>query len=84
MIVKLLTERHLVCISLKGVCTGWSESTLVKVSNCWISHALATGIKAKEHLANYICVITRTWHFINKLSLPDNICGGYYLTFHLL
>ena len=41
MIVKLLTERHLVFLSLKGGCTGSSESTLVKMSNCWKSHALA-------------------------------------------
>ena len=41
MIVKLLTERHLEFLSLKGSCTGSSESTLVKMSNCWKSHALA-------------------------------------------
>ena len=39
MIVKLLTERHLEFLSLKGGCTGSSESTLVKMSNCWKSHA---------------------------------------------
>ena len=31
MIVKLLTERHLEFLSLKGGCTGSSESTLVKL-----------------------------------------------------
>ena len=41
MIVKLLTERHLEFLSLKGSCTGSSESTLVKMSNCWKSRALA-------------------------------------------
>ena len=41
MIVKLLTERHLEFLSLKGGCTGSSESTLVKMWNCWKSHALA-------------------------------------------
>ena len=41
MIVKLLTKRHLEFLSLKGGCTGSSESTLVKMSNCWKSHALA-------------------------------------------
>ena len=40
MIVKLLTEYHLECLSVKGGCTGSSESTLVKMSNCWISHAM--------------------------------------------
>ena len=41
MIVKLLTEHHLEFLSLTGGCTGLSESTLVKMSNCWKSHALA-------------------------------------------
>ena len=41
MIVKLLTESHLEFLSLEGGYTGSSESTLVKMSNCWKSHALA-------------------------------------------
>ena len=41
MVVKLLTEHHLEFLSLKGGCRGSSESTLVKVSNCWKSHAMA-------------------------------------------
>ena len=36
MIVKLLTEHHLAFLSLK-----LSESTLIKMSNCWKSHAAA-------------------------------------------
>ena len=39
--VKLLTEHHLEFLSLKGGCKGSSESTLVKMSNCWKSHATA-------------------------------------------
>ena len=41
MIVKLLTEHHLEFLSLKGDCRGSSESTHVKMSNCWKPHALA-------------------------------------------
>ena len=41
MIVKLLTEHHLEFLSLKGGCTGSSESTLVKMPHCWKSRALA-------------------------------------------
>ena len=41
MIVKLLTEHHLEFLSLKGVCRCSSESTHVKMSNCWKSHAAA-------------------------------------------
>ena len=41
MIVKLLTEHHLEFLSFKGGCTGSSESTIVNLSNCWKSHAMA-------------------------------------------
>ena len=41
MIVKLQTEHHLEFLSLKGGCRGLSESTLVKMSNCWKSHVAA-------------------------------------------
>ena len=41
MIVKLLTEHHFQFLSLKGGCRGSSESTLVKMSNCWKSHVTA-------------------------------------------
>ena len=41
MIVKLLTEQHSEFLSLKRGCRGSSESTLVKMSNCWKSHAAA-------------------------------------------
>ena len=41
MTVKLLTEHHLEFLSLKRDYTGWSESTLVKMSHCWKSHVAA-------------------------------------------
>ena len=41
MIVKLLTEHHLELLSLKGACTGSSESTPVKMPHCWKSHVAA-------------------------------------------
>ena len=41
MAVKLVTEHHLKFLSLKGDCTGSSESTLLKVPYCWKSHAVA-------------------------------------------
>ena len=37
MSVKLLTEHHLEFLSLKGGCTGSSESALVKMPHCWKS-----------------------------------------------
>ena len=39
--IKLLTEQHLEFLSLKGGCTGSSESTLVKMTHCWKSHVKA-------------------------------------------
>ena len=39
--IKLLTEHHLKFLSLKGGCTGSSESTLVKMPHCWKSHVTA-------------------------------------------
>ena len=41
MVVELLTEHHLEFLSLKGGCRGLSESSLVKMSNCWKSHFTA-------------------------------------------
>ena len=41
MTVELRTEHHLKFRSLKGGCRSSSESTLVKMSNCWKSHATA-------------------------------------------
>ena len=39
--VELLAEQHLEFLSFKGGCTGWSESTLVKMPHCWKSHVMA-------------------------------------------
>ena len=41
MLIKLLNEHLLEFLSLKGGCRGSSESTPVKMSNCWKSHAAA-------------------------------------------
>ena len=36
--IKLLTEHHMVFLSLTGGCTGSSQSTLVKMPHCWKCH----------------------------------------------
>ena len=41
MTVKLLAEHDLELLDLTGDCTGWSESTLVKLSHCWKSRVTA-------------------------------------------
>ena len=51
MIVKLLSEHHLECLNLTGGCRGSSESTLVKMSNCWKSRAAAEMLKYQQLLA---------------------------------
>ena len=48
MTVKLLTEHHLEFLSLKGGCTGSSESTLVKMPHCWKSHVRSPGRVAQS------------------------------------
>ena len=55
MTVKLLTEHHLEFVRLKGGCTGSSESTHVKMSNCWKSHALA---QIKFNVWKYVSTLT--------------------------
>ena len=59
MLVKLLTEHYLEIQSLKGGCRGSSESTHVKVSNCWKSHATA-------HLILSVVVIIVSRHELYK------------------
>ena len=53
--VKLPAEHHLKFLSLKGGCTGSSESTLVKMPHCWKSHIAAQIMmsphkKGREHI----------------------------------
>ena len=54
MSVKLLTEHFLEVLSLKGGCTGSSESTRVKMPHCWKSHATAH-IKVSEFYQEMPC-----------------------------
>ena len=49
MIVKLLTEHHLENLSLKGGCTGSSETTLVKMPRCWKSRVVAQMMFYLDH-----------------------------------
>ena len=58
MIVKLLTEHHLKIISLKEGCRGSSNSTLVKMSNCWKSHAAAHILYFYKSLVGKQCIHT--------------------------
>ena len=52
---KLLIEQHLEFLSLKGGCTGWYESTLVKMPHCWKSHVTAQ-LLTSECMQQYIAM----------------------------
>ena len=56
MIVKLLTERHLEFLSLTGGCRGSYESTHVKMSNCWKSHAVAQFSSCYHMAVGDLCI----------------------------
>ena len=87
MIVKLLTENYLEFLSLKGGCTGSSESTLVKMPHCWKSHVTA------QLLSEYsvtVCMMPchfqqLSWHFIVYYcsSTPGGISEYDLFLFHL-
>ena len=57
MIVKLLTEYHLEFLSLRAGCIyAHPESTLVKKSKCWKSHAAARLCLAGPTVAQLCCL----------------------------
>ena len=72
MIVKLLTENHLEFLSLKEGCRGSFESTLVKMSNCWKSHAAAQMLKFS------VCTV-RIYYNVNQLAHSVSGKQGVYL-----
>ena len=55
--VKLLTEHHLEFLSLKGGCTGSSDSTLVKIPNCWKPHVAAHIIYKNDNAWSFIYIL---------------------------
>ena len=65
MSVKLLTERHLEFPSLKGGCTGSSESTLVKIPHCW-----------KSHVTAHFMIIMLTVYICTRFKLFDSDSTG--------
>ena len=48
MTLRLLTEKHIELLSLKGGFTGSSESTLAKMPHCWKSHVAARLYRIKK------------------------------------
>ena len=78
-IVKLLTEHHLEFLSLRLGCRGSSESTLVKRSNCWKSHAVANLVFTSTLNYIYFFLIFCSTEKIQKEQLkisPDPFSFG--------
>ena len=78
--VKLLTEHHLEFLSLKGGCTGSSESTLAKMPHCW-----------KSHVATQLCtLVSCSLKFQLRRSIPVKVLArlcdlaGFIVLGHLL
>ena len=67
--VKLLTEQHLEFLSLKGDCTGSSESTHVKMSHCLKLHVMAQ-INRQLRLVQFVAS--------RKMVKDYDLCIYYY------
>ena len=66
MSVKLLTEHHLEFLSLKGGCTGLSESTLFKMPHCWKSHVAAQLLISLNPILTFVMMLVSppNWHYL--------------------
>ena len=62
MSVKLLAEHHLVFLRLRGGYAGSSESTLVKLLHCWISHATAQLLL--DNVISIIIIVFKCFTFL--------------------
>ena len=69
--VKLLTEHHLEFLSLKGGCTGSSESTHVKMPHCWKSRATMTKCNiSRNSMRTRPAVLTNLfYHMTSRLGM---------------
>ena len=62
--IQLRTDHHLEFLSLKGGCTGSSESTVIKISHCWKSHVIAQMFLIDLMCASFLA---------NVNALKDNV-----------
>ena len=67
MSVKLLTEHHLEFLSLKGGCTGLSESSLVKMPYCWKTIYMME-ISCRDSCVLIICMMGILSCYCNMLN----------------
>ena len=66
--LKLLTEHRLEFLSLKGDCTGSSESTHVKMPHCWKSHVTA------QLCQNMLALLNLIYHSTSGV-IPSVLCS---------
>ena len=70
MTVKIQTQQHLEYLSLKGGCTGSSESTHVKMPHCCKSH-----VTAHIHVLSFVFTELRGTPDIQGTSTAHNLVG---------
>ena len=87
MSVKLLTEHYLEFLSLKGGCTGSSESTLVKMPHCWKSHVTAQQGLPQNTNTGFSTTYALKPQNVFRILLYYFLCGifvGFYHEFRIL
>ena len=80
MIVKLLNEHYFKFQSLTGGCRGSSGSTLVKISNCWNSHATAHMLMYRFYLLFSVRRFKRQSSSLNLYQQLAAQSGGLYIS----
>ena len=78
MIVKLLTKQYLEFLSLKGGCTALSESTLVKMPQCWKSHVTADSThvcQAGTSLNHVLCMLPTAVSYLRMKKKNHAVTG---------
>ena len=72
MSINLLTEHYLEFLSIKGGCTGSSESTHVKTPHCWKSHVTAQIWYKTCHGLQWLYFVTHLYaSFVGGCFLND-------------
>ena len=76
MSVKLLTERHLKFLSLKGGCKGSVKSRLVKMPHCWKSHVTAHIIssgRTNQYIKGLTAMLSCLGPYMSNYKAPNKI-----------
>ena len=83
MTAKLLTKLHLRFLSLKGGCTGSSESILVEIPQRWKSHVTANllfqSISGSHVYFTYLDSVDEVVGWCYGLDYNHSLCRGFCL-----